>query len=36
MGYRSSEVKRALLRIHADHDASLEQVIRQALQALAA
>jgi len=36
MGYRTSEVKRALLRIPESRDASLEQVIRQALQALVA
>jgi hypothetical protein len=36
MGYRPSEVKRALLRVGDDRTTSLEQVIRQALQALAA
>jgi hypothetical protein len=36
MGYRPSEVKRALLRIHGNSDANLEQLIRQALRELAA
>jgi hypothetical protein len=36
MGYRPSEVKRALLQIRENREASLEQVIRQALRALAA
>jgi hypothetical protein len=36
MGYRPSEVKRALLRISENHDASLEQIIRQTLHELAA
>jgi hypothetical protein len=36
MGYRSSEVKRALLRIPESLTANLEQVVRQALRELAA
>jgi hypothetical protein len=36
MGYRPSEVKRALLRIRGNSDASLEQLIREALHSLAA
>jgi hypothetical protein len=36
MGYRAREVRRALLRICEGHTASLEQIIRQALQELAA
>jgi hypothetical protein len=36
MGYRPSEVKRALLRIGESHEASLEQIIRQTLHQLAA
>jgi hypothetical protein len=36
MGYRASEVKRTLLRVGDNCDASLEHIIRQALLALAA
>jgi hypothetical protein len=36
MGYRPSEVKRALLRIGESHDASLEQIVRQTLHQLGA
>ena len=36
MGFRPSEVKRALLRIGESPDASLEQIIRQTLRKLTA
>jgi hypothetical protein len=35
MGYRSADVKRALLRLGVSREANLEQVIRHALRELA-